>query len=50
MMLAMFVLWLIVFLAAFRRWRLTVPLALVTLLYTLVILKSHMTSELPLSF
>lgn len=50
MMLAMFLLWLVVFVGAFRRWRVTVPLALVTLIYTLVMLKSHMTSELPLNF
>ena len=50
MMLAMFVLWLVVFAGAVRRWRLTVPLALVTLAWTAFVLRLHMTSELPLSF
>ena len=50
MMLAMFVLWIVVFAAAFRRWRITVPLALITLGYTLVVLRLHMTSDLPLNF
>lgn len=50
MMLAMFVLWLIVFVGAFRRWRITVPLALVALAWTAFVLRLHMTSELPLNF
>lgn len=50
MMLMMFVLWLAVFAGAFRRARFTVPLALVALAWTLVALRLHMTSDLPLSF
>lgn len=50
MMLAMFVLWLIVFVGAFRRWRATIPLALVTLVWTAIVLRLHMTSDLPLNF
>ena len=49
-MLSMFVLWIVVFVGVLLRWRWTPGLVLVTLAWTLVLLKSHMTSDLPLNF
>lgn len=50
MMLSMFVIWIVVFLGAFRKARWTVPLAVVNLVWTLVLLKMHMTDPIPLNF
>lgn len=50
MMFAMFVLWIVVFAGVFWRKRWTIPLVLVTLVWTLVMLRGHMTSDLPLNF
>jgi lysylphosphatidylglycerol synthetase-like protein (DUF2156 family) len=49
-MFAMFVLWMAVFFAIFRRWRWTPALAVLTLAYTVVMLKVHMTDPIPLNF
>jgi hypothetical protein len=49
-MLSMFVLWIVVFIGIFRGWRWTPILALATLGWTLVLLRFHMTSDIPLSF
>ena len=49
-MLSMFVLWIVVFVGIFRGWRWTPILALATLGWTLVLLRLHMTSDIPLSF
>lgn len=49
-MLSMFILWIVVFIGIFRAWRWTPLLALGTLAWTLVLLRLHMTSEIPLSF
>jgi hypothetical protein len=49
-MLSMFVLWIVVFVGVFRRQRWTIPVALVTLAWTAVLLKMHMSSDLPLNF
>ena len=50
MMFAMFVLWIVVFAGVFWRRRWTIPLVLVTLVWTLVMLRQHMSSDLPLNF
>lgn len=50
MMLAMFVLWALAFVGIFRRWRATVPTVLVALVWTVVVLRLHMTSGIPLNF
>lgn len=49
-MFSMFVLWAVVFVGIFwhRRW--TIPVALVAMAWTLILLRLHMTSELPLNF
>lgn len=49
-MLSMFVLWIVVFVGVFLRWRWTPGLVLLTLAWTLVLLKLHMSSSLPLNF
>ena len=49
-MLSMFVLWAIVFAGIFRHQRWVPVLAVVTIVWTLILLKMHMTSPLPLSF
>ena len=49
-MLSMFVLWLVVFAGIARRWRWTPALVVVTLVWTAVLLKSHMTDPIPLNF
>ncbi|MFM7212286.1 MAG: hypothetical protein ACKOFP_05270 [Actinomycetota bacterium] len=50
MMLSMFVLWIVVFVGIFKGWRWTPFLVLGTLAWTLVLLRLHMTSDIPLSF
>jgi len=50
MMFSMFVLWIIVFIGIFLRQRWVTPLVLVTLVWTLVLLKLHMTDPIPLNF
>ncbi len=50
MMLSMFVLWIIVFAGVFLRRRWTIPLTLVTLAWTAVLLRLHMSSDIPLNF
>lgn len=49
-MLSMFVLWIVAFVGVFRGWRWTPILVLVTLGWTLVLLRFHMTSDLGLEF
>ena len=49
-MLSMFILWIVVFIGIFRGWRWTPFLVLATLAWTLVLLRLHMTSDIPLSF
>lgn len=49
-MFSMFALWIVVFLGVFFKRRWTIPLALVTLVWTLVLLRLHMTSPIPLNF
>lgn len=49
-MLLMFVLWAIVFVGIFRRQRWVPVAVLVTLAWTVVALKLHMTSAIPLNF
>lgn len=50
MMFAMFVLWIVVFAGVFWRQRWTVPMVLVALVWTVVMLRQHMTSDIPLNF
>lgn len=50
MMLSMFIVWIVVFIGIFRGWRWVPFLVLANLLWTLALLKMHMTSDLPLSF
>ena len=50
MMFAMFVLWIVAFLGVFLHRRWTIPVALVALVWTAVILKLHMSSDIPLNF
>ena len=50
MMLSMFVLWIVVFAGVFLRRRWTIPVVLVTLVWTLVLLRLHMSSDIPLNF
>lgn len=50
MMVSMFILWIVVFVGIGLRWRATPILALATMAWTLVLLRMHMTSEIPLSF
>lgn len=49
-MLSMFVLWIIVFLGVFFRRHWVIPLSVVAIVWTLVILRLHMTDPIPLSF
>ena len=44
-----FLLWMLVFLGVFRGWRWVLGLAIVSLVWTLVVLRMHMTSDLGLS-
>ena len=50
MMFAMFVLWIVAFVGVFLRRRWTIPVVLVALVWTAVILKLHMSSDIPLNF
>jgi len=50
MMFSMFVLWVVVFAGIFLRKRWVIPVTLVTLVWTLVLLKMHMTDPIPLNF
>lgn len=50
MMFSMFALWIIVFIGIFLRQRWVTPLVLVTLAWTLVLLRMHMTDPIPLNF
>jgi hypothetical protein len=50
MMLSMFVLWAIVFVGVFLRQRWVTPLAIVTIVWTVVLLRLHMTDPIPLNF
>ena len=49
-MLLMFLLWIAAFVGVFVRWRWTPALVIVSLLWTLFLLRSHMTSDIPLNF
>lgn len=50
MMLSMFVLWIVAFVGVFLRKRWTIPVTLVTLVWTVVLLRLHMSSDIPLNF
>lgn len=50
MMLSMFVLWTIVFVGIFVRRRWVIPVSLVTIIWTVVLLRLHMTDPIPLNF
>ncbi len=50
MMLSMFVLWTIVFVGIFVRRRWVIPVSLVTIIWTVVLLRPHMTDPIPLNF
>jgi hypothetical protein len=49
-MLLMFVVWLVVFVGIFLRWKWTPLLVLANLAYTLLVLRIHMTDPIPLNF
>jgi len=49
-MLSMFLLWIAVFLGIFFRKKWVPPLAVVSLIWTLVLLRLHMTDPIPLNF
>ena len=49
-MFSMFVLWVVVFAGIFRRARWTIPVAVATMIWSLVLLKLHMTDPIPLNF
>ena len=49
-MFSMFVLWVVVFAGIYRRARWTIPVAVVTMMWSLVLLKLHMTDPIPLNF
>lgn len=49
-MLLMFLLWIVVFIGIARNWRWTPVLALATLALTVVLVRVHMTSPIPLNF
>ena len=50
MMFAMFALWIVAFVGVFLHRRWTIPVALVALAWTAVILRLHMSSDIPLNF
>lgn len=50
MMFAMFVLWSVAFLGVLLHRRWTIPVTLAALAWTAVILRLHMTSDIPLNF
>ncbi len=49
-MFSMFVLWMIAFVGIFLRWRWTVGVVLIALVWTVVLLKLHISSDIPLNF
>lgn len=49
-MFSMFVLWTVVLIGVFLRKRWTIPLSLVTLGWTVILLRLHMTDPIPLNF
>ena len=49
-MFSMFLLWAVVYAGIFLRKRWAIPLAVLTLVWTLVLLKLHMTNPIPLNF
>ena len=49
-MFSMFVLWISVFVGVLQQRKLVIPLTLVALVWTLILLRLHMTSALPLEF
>ena len=49
-MFSMFVLWIVVFVGIYRRWKATPLLALASLAWTIVLLNVHMTDPIPLNF
>jgi hypothetical protein len=49
-MLLMFLLWIAVFVGVFLRWRWTPAMVIVSLAWTVILLKLHMTSAIPLNF
>jgi len=49
-MFSMFVLWMIAFIGVLLRRRWTIPVVLVSLVWTGVLLKLHMSSDIPLNF
>jgi hypothetical protein len=46
----MFVLWLLAFVGVLLQWRGTIGLALVAMAWTVVVLRLHMSSDIPLNF
>lgn len=50
MMFAMFVLWMAVFVGIFLKWRWTVAVVLIALVYTVLILRLHISDPIPLNF
>ena len=50
MMFSMFLLWAFVFVGIFKKWRWTPALVILTLVWTLVLLKVHMSDPIPLNF
>ena len=49
-MFSMFVLWMIAFIGVFLRKRWTIAVVLVSLVWSAVLLKLHMSSDIPLNF
>lgn len=49
-MLLIFVLWAVTYVGIFLHKRWTIPMAVVSILYTLAMLRYHMTDPIPLSF
>lgn len=49
-MLLTFLLWIAAFVGVFLRWRWTPAVVIVSLVWTLVVLRLHMTSSIPLNF
>ena len=49
-MFSMFLLWAVVYAGIFLRKRWAIPLTVLTLVWTLVLLKLHMTNPIPLNF
>lgn len=49
-MLLMFILWIVVFVGVFFRRQWVIPLTVAALVWTAIVLRLHMTSQIPLSF